>query len=155
MAQNEWMEQLKTLAAQRAAGGDFRQPQPGAESGAPPFTWKLEVKGQGPQGMPMIPGAQGAAAQAPGGPPGGQPGGPPGDTPEDKARRRSAGVGLMALARRSGVQPPGMQGRTPGRPMQDPNAMYAQLNNASLQPVTQGPQRDEALRNLMAGVGRP
>ena len=152
MAQDQWMEQLKTLAAQRAAGGGAGQPQQGAESGAPPFTWKLEVKGQGPQGMPMIPGAQqGPPGQAP---PGQGPGGPAGSTPEEKARRRSAGVGLMALARRSGVQPPSMQGGTPGQPQQDPNAMYAQLNNASLQPVAQGQQRDQALQALMAGAGR-
>ena len=56
MAQQEWMDQLKELAARRAGGEQLG----GAEGGAPPFTWKLEVKGQGMEGMPMMPGGRGS-----------------------------------------------------------------------------------------------
>ena len=142
MAQNEWMEQLKTLAAQRAAGGDARQPQTGAESGAPPFTWKFEVKGQGPQGMPSIPGMQPPQAPAP------QAGGQ-----EGNARRRQAAIGLAGLARRAGFQMPGA-GAAPGGPPPDPSMQYARLHTAALQPVGQGPGRDQALQALLAGAGR-
>ena len=146
--QQNWMQQLQEMAARRAGQGtEYKQPAPGAESGAPPFTWELKVKGQGSEFMPSIPGQ--GASPAPGPAPGMAGGAPPPMTPERQQKRQRA-KGLLLAAQKAGVQMPfGQSGR-----QADPNAQYAALGDMAIQPQAQGGARDATLGNLLNQVNQ-
>lgn len=146
--QQNWMQQLQEMAARRAGQGtEYKQPMPGAESGAPPFTWELKVKGQGTESMPMIPGQ--GASPAPGPAPG-MAGGASRPMTPDRERKRTAAKALLAAARQAGVQMPfGGSGR-----QVDPNAQYAALGDMAMQPQAQGGARDATLGNLLSQVNQ-
>lgn len=146
MAEQSWLQNLEQMAARRAPQAtEYKQPAaPGPQDGSPPFTWKLEVKGQGAQYMPTMPGAGPAPGQAPP---------QPQRSPQEQQRRRNSAKGLLLAAKRAGIQMPfGKAGRV--RPPVDQNAQYAALGNMAMQPQAQGGARQAALGNLLSAVGR-